>query len=330
MPTNNSIFQPILWKQMRYYAQALRNLHLPRINRGVFIICVFPLLSPSELKQSTWTYGPACVELAKEYLAHPLLRSRLEQCTRILLERKGNWIEDTKSTKRIHACMTLFATAAGSDSLYQQMLDQDFGGEPEPGMQARIACTDGFARQGTELIDYYGDAQEVRVPEDITVIGTHAFAASRSMRRVILPQGLTDINPFAFFICRQLEQIQFPERPVNIGHSAFLGCSGLADQQGFVIVEGCLYDSKGDHPHVVIPQGVKRISHMAFLSHRHTLQSITLPAGLQHIDGNAFTGCTQLRQVYLPSPSPIIAFNAFKDSPEVTFSSIHQEALGQQ
>ena len=138
------------------------------------------------------------------------------------------------------------------------------------------------------------------------------------------------IHPFAFWSCRRLEQINLPEQLRHIGYGAFLGCPRLADEQGLVIVGNYLFDTVGDQPHVVVPQGVTCISRMAFLTHRRTLESITLPAGLRRIDGDAFTGCTRLRQVYLPSPPPIIAFNAFKDSEQVIFSSIEAGAVGQQ
>jgi uncharacterized protein (DUF1810 family) len=71
---------------------------------------------------------------ARAYLAHPILGQRLLECTKILLtlERKSalDIFGDIDALK-LRSSMTLFSSIAGSDSLYQEVIDKYFEGQPD-------------------------------------------------------------------------------------------------------------------------------------------------------------------------------------------------------
>lgn len=71
---------------------------------------------------------------ARAYLTHPILGQRLLECTKILLalERKSarNIFGDIDALK-LRSSMTLFSSIAGGDSVYQEVIDKYFEGQPD-------------------------------------------------------------------------------------------------------------------------------------------------------------------------------------------------------
>ena len=63
-----------------------------------------------------------------------------------------------------------------------------------------------FIIEGEELSLYKGDAERVRVPDNVRVIGEDAFSAA-SVERVELPEGLTAICDRAFIYCNDLAEL---------------------------------------------------------------------------------------------------------------------------
>ena len=62
---------------------------------------------------------------ARAYLAHPVLGARLRQCTELLSDVKGRSLYEifgTPDDMKCVSCMTLFAQAAGPDSVFLQVL----------------------------------------------------------------------------------------------------------------------------------------------------------------------------------------------------------------
>ncbi len=55
-----------------------------------------------------------------------------------------------------------------------------------------------FVMNGTTLVKYKGKAFEVKVPEDVTVIGEGAFSGNEDVHRVHLKKGVISIESNAF------------------------------------------------------------------------------------------------------------------------------------
>ena len=139
----------------------------------------------------------------------------------------------------------------------------------------KMADDDGFIVFGDVLYGYCGTAAEVTVPEGVRKIEYAAFSNCHSIVSVKLPDTVTEISSTAFADCENLKSINIPTKLLEVGQSAFRGCDGLADKDGFVIVNGVLYDYIGEKTHITVPDGVTDIS--AFALKRNFIISLELP-----------------------------------------------------
>ena len=80
------------------------------------------------------------LEQARTYLAHPILGPRLLECAAVIEEQRLDVTspdfddvidEPLRNETHIRASLTLFALAAGSESIFRRLLNQQFGGVPE-------------------------------------------------------------------------------------------------------------------------------------------------------------------------------------------------------
>jgi len=99
---------------------------------------VFPQLRGLGSSATARRYALACIEEARAYLAHPLLGTRLRECTRLVNRIEGRTIEEIfghPDHLKFRSCMTLFACAAGEAGdgpLFREALRKYFAGEGDP------------------------------------------------------------------------------------------------------------------------------------------------------------------------------------------------------
>lgn len=122
----------------------------------------------------------------------------------------------------------------------------------------------------TRLSIYKGTAEEILIPNYITVIGEYAFS-ERNIRSVIIPEGVETIEDSAFWNCPNLESVTLPGTLTAIGQDAFRSCPALE--------------------RIVIPEGVTEVGVGAF-SGCTGLKDIYLPESLWDIGYDSFdTSC---------------------------------------
>lgn len=120
--------------QERDYSLALSEIRAGR-KESHWIWYIFPQLKELGYSFNAQKYGIADIGEAREYLAHPVLGSRLTEISEALLEldesdpvKVMHWEVDAM---KLRSSMTLFACAAGEDSVFQRVLDRYFGGKPD-------------------------------------------------------------------------------------------------------------------------------------------------------------------------------------------------------
>jgi len=95
---------------------------------------VFPQLEGLGGSPTARRYAIRSLAEARAYLAHPVLGSRLRECTRLVNAVGAQRIDDIfgyPDDLKFRSCMTLFA-AAGDDEAFRQALERHFGGSPDP------------------------------------------------------------------------------------------------------------------------------------------------------------------------------------------------------
>ena len=127
------------------------------------------------------------------------------------------------------------------------------------------------------LLSYGGRAESVTVPEGIRVIGTGAFKACVSLKKISLPQSVRVIMAEAFKGCRKLEDIQIPSNLTHIGPYAFHRCHSLT--------------------HISLPPSVKELGDCGFL-YCDNLTSIAMP-GVRRLGKQAFVNDVLLKELVI-------------------------------
>jgi uncharacterized protein (DUF1810 family) len=106
--------------------------------RSHWIWFVFPQLRGLGRSPTAHHYGIASLDEARAYLAHPVLGSRLRECTRLVAAIDGRSVDaifGSPDNLKVRSSMTLFAHAAGDGDLaadFRAVLDKFYDGQEDP------------------------------------------------------------------------------------------------------------------------------------------------------------------------------------------------------
>lgn len=142
------------------------------------------------------------------------------------------------------------------------------------------------------LKGYFGDEEEVRIPEGVTDIANAIFAY-KDLKKMVIPEGFMFLGAEVFSGCTLLESVTLPRTLKRIGNNCFCRCRSLKE--------------------IVIPDGVEVIGAGAFLE-CEALQKVNLPAALRRLDANVFARCHELHSIAIPAGLETIDEKAFFDA----------------
>lgn len=167
---------------------------------------------------------------------------------------------------------------------------------------------------------YYSsqNMEDYSIPEGITAINDFAFARS-NIPFLTIPNSVTSIGYGAFYHCDDLEEVVIPNSVTEIEAFAFDNTKWLENwytlgQEFLIVGDGILLAYNGGDSHVTIPEGVKKIAPYAFYKH-NGLMSVSLPDSLKEIGEAAFSGCTNLEDVFGGTNVEVIKDRAFYECP---------------
>ena len=255
-----------------------------------------------------------------------------------------------------------------------------------------VSIPSGILTIGQEAFRSCGCLTDVQIPINIKEINQGVFYDCIGLTNVVIPENITDIGWLAFKGCYNLKTVTIPASTMRIEESAFAGCEKLSDVyydgteeqwsqiyiksnndpllnaafHSTVIASGVLGDnlrwtlnsvglltisgegnmddfsfSQGDAwraykdqiYRVEVEEGILNISKCAF-SNCSNLSTILLPTTLKTIGESAFIHCQNLNSVALPDGVISIHNYAFQDCKSLTsflipssVSSIGQYAL---
>ena len=102
---------------------------------------VFPQIAGLGFSPTSQKYAITSLQEAQAYLEHPVLGPRLTESAAILAHQPGRSAEQIfgdLDAQKLRSSMTLFMRAAPGEPLFRQVLDQYFGGVPDPATEQRI------------------------------------------------------------------------------------------------------------------------------------------------------------------------------------------------
>jgi uncharacterized protein (DUF1810 family) len=117
--------------QAPVYDQALGELRAGR-KQSHWMWFVFPQIAGLGHSVMAQTYAIQSLEEARAYLAHPLLGSRLRECTQAVVDIEGKSAHEifgSPDDLKFRSSMTLFAHAAPDERLFRATLEKYFDGE---------------------------------------------------------------------------------------------------------------------------------------------------------------------------------------------------------
>ena len=113
------------------YEDALREMRCGR-KQTHWMWYIFPQLRGLGRSAMSMRYGLNGLEEARAYLAHPVLGPRLLECCEAVLKADSNdpWeVFGSPDDLKFCSCLTLFALAAPSVPIFEQLLDKFYGGQ---------------------------------------------------------------------------------------------------------------------------------------------------------------------------------------------------------
>lgn len=157
---------------------------------------------------------------------------------------------------------------------------------------------------GDNAFDGCSKLTNVSIPNSVTKIGRFSFRGCRKLTNVTIPDNVKEIAWRAFMACTNLTEVTIPANTATVGDEAFMKCSALKSivvekgSQNYCSENGILYDKskttllkcpEGKEGELVIPNGVKKISHGALANCKIT--EVTIPNSLIEIGKYSFSGC---------------------------------------
>jgi uncharacterized protein (DUF1810 family) len=116
------------------YAQVLDELRQGR-KTSHWIWFIFPQLAALGQSATAKRYGIKSKAEAAAYLAHPILGSRLRECTSLVNQIDGGTAHDIfgyPDDLKFRSSMTLFTAATEDNAIFNEALAKYYGGEGDP------------------------------------------------------------------------------------------------------------------------------------------------------------------------------------------------------
>lgn len=124
------LLQRFLSAQEDIYANAVSELKAGQ-KRTHWMWFIFPQVDGLGMSETTRYYAIKSLAEAKAFLKHPVLGTRLEECSSLLLTLKGfsaHQIFSSPDDHKLQSCMTLFSAAANDPRIFDSVLTKYYEG----------------------------------------------------------------------------------------------------------------------------------------------------------------------------------------------------------
>jgi uncharacterized protein (DUF1810 family) len=120
--------------QNQAYASVLNELKAGQ-KRGHWMWYIFPQIKGLGVSPMAQDYAISCQQEAEAYAEHPILGSRLRECTQLVMNVDGRSAEQIfhyPDHLKFRSCMTLFEHSTTNNSIFRDALLKYFSGKPDP------------------------------------------------------------------------------------------------------------------------------------------------------------------------------------------------------
>ncbi|MDE6050368.1 MAG: leucine-rich repeat protein, partial [Paramuribaculum sp.] len=168
------------------------------------------------------------------------------------------------------------------------------------------------------IIAYPGGKTDANfdIPVGVDTVSTNCFYLNKYLESVTIPNGVTYIMMRAFMGNDKMKSVSLPGSLDWYGNGAFCDCKSLTEiltNGSFYSEDGVLYNKPKttliQYPagktdvEFVAPSTLTKISSYAFYG-SSSLQSITIPAGIDQINDYTFRSCSGLTKFVNHNPTP--------------------------
>lgn len=205
------------------------------------------------------------------------------------------------------SALAIYVTAAPFSSVSAQTEDA-----PE-GFGLKYELADGNAY----ITGFTGSDPIVIIPSELDgkkVVGirSNAFMGVEELTAVVIPDSVTSVGERAFSACPSLTTVTIGSSVNDIGSMAFSACPALQsfyvsnDNKTYTVIDGSLFEGTelvtyAGENEAEIPVGTSSVRKGAFMG-KTGVVSVEFPSdGLTSLGDYAFSGCTSLKQVSIPS-----------------------------
>jgi len=153
-----------------------------------------------------------------------------------------------------------------------------------------------FNEEGTEIIDYVGNAEEITIPDFVSSIGSNAFNGCATITELTIPSNVRNIGNNAFYGCSSLKTIKLP----SLNYWLTTTLENEYSNPMYAVENESVYFGGAISTSVTIPTSITTINANAFAGY-DSLTSITIGSQVKTIKESAFIGCVNIESVYLPT-----------------------------
>ena len=122
--------------------------------------------------------------------------------------------------------------------------------------------------EGVTAIDDYAFSnftglKNIKLPDTLKTIGRYAFSSCRMLTEITVPESVISIGDYAFEKCRFLERVVIPNSDIKFGRSVFCECPKIPVTNGFVIINGIVFDYRGPGGIISIPDDIHSVKSLS-------------------------------------------------------------------
>lgn len=131
--TDTFNLQRFIEAQERVYGSVLQELRAGD-KRGHWMWYIFPQIQGLGRSANSQEYAISSQDEARAYWDHPILGSRLKECTQLVMNVEGRTAEQIfpcPDNLKFRSCMTLFERSATDPTIFRAALLKYFGGKPD-------------------------------------------------------------------------------------------------------------------------------------------------------------------------------------------------------